>query len=239
MLVFILSLVTTKSKILFLFILSPIKKIKIEELAIKYNMEITNHNLEMNKEQINTFIPIMEINLPFFTTSYIYIKYIILISIYLFIPILIYFIYISIINVLKTNEAFKLQFILTIISVFVVLNLMFTHYIIIPIFINFIFSHYSEFLFYEFDVEFQLLNYLDFYINILFLNLLLFTIITLKKYLNINIHALILLVIIFLLLPFDIIIQIIYVIIFLIYYIINSILYNYYQNIKKYKQMEY
>ena len=94
----------------------------------------------------NTFIPIIEINLPFLTTSYIYIKYILLMAIYLYIPIILYFIYISISNILKKNEIFNIKFILFQIILFMILNFIITHYMIIPLFINFIYSHYNEFL---------------------------------------------------------------------------------------------
>jgi hypothetical protein len=102
--IFIILLITIviKAKILFLYILEPIKKIKLNNFIIEYQ------NIETNKYEYNNisnnneiFIPILEINLPFFTTSYIFLKYIILFSLYIFIPIILYYIYISTSNVLK------------------------------------------------------------------------------------------------------------------------------------------
>ena len=97
-----LIIITIKSKILFLFILSPIKKIKITNLFFIYNTEnIKEIYCELKN---NITIPIIEINLPFFSTSYIYIKYILLFTCYLFIPILIYILFININIILRKQE---------------------------------------------------------------------------------------------------------------------------------------
>lgn len=239
--IIICTIILNKSKIIFLFILSPIKKIKIDEFNLNYNIQKidlqTINNTYQNYE--NTFIPIIEINLPFLTTSYIYIKYILLIALYLYIPIILYFIYISISNILKKNEIFTISFILYEVVLFMIFNFIITHYIIIPLFINFIYSHYNEFLHYEFDVEFQLVNYLNLYFQILFINFVLFITNLIKKYLKLNINTIIIYSLFLLILPFDGILQIIYIIIFFIFYLVNTIIYNYYKRIKKYKQKEH
>lgn len=236
----LLLIIATKAKILFLYILEPIKKIKLNNFIIEYqntNKEIYNYNLINNEEQV--FIPILEINLPFFTTSYIFIKYIILFSLYIFIPIIIYYIYISTSNILKKNELFIFKYIIFIMFIFIYINYIINHYIIVPIYLNFIYSHYTEFLYYEFDVEFQLITYLNFYFNNLFTNFFLFVIILLKKYLKLNINNILIISIMIIFIPFDGAIQILYIFIFFTYLIISSIIINYLNAIKKYKQMEF
>jgi len=96
MLIFSTILIIIKyNKLILLFILAPIKRIKIENINLQYQIEneflLTYANLKNN-----IYIPIIEINLPFFTTSYIYIKYILFLSFYILIPIILYLIYINI-----------------------------------------------------------------------------------------------------------------------------------------------
>lgn len=232
--IILLIAVVNKSKILFLYILEPIKKIKLNNFIIDYQHLQNNHGIALNNEN-DTFIPIIEINLPFFTTSYIFIKYIILISIYLFIPILIYYLYISTSSILKKNEIITFRYLIAITVLFIYVNYIINHYIIVPIYLNFIYSHYTEFLYYEFDVEFQLVTYLDFYFSNLFINFFLFVIIITKKYLNINMNNILIILILLMIIPFDGTIQLMYIIIFFVYLVIASIITNYIKNIKKYK----
>ena len=237
MLIFIilLSVIIIKAKTFFLYILEPIKEIKLNNFITNYQNNKDNYiNLNNIKDVDEIFVPIIEINLPFFTTSYIFIKYIILFSIYLFIPILLYYTYISISSILKENELFSFKYLMYIIFIYVYINYAINHYIIIPIYLHFIYSHYTEFLYYEFDVEFQLITYLDFYFNNLFINFFLFDIIILKKYLNINIPNILVLAIIMMIIPFDGTIQLIYIIIYITYLIISSFIINYIKTAKKY-----
>lgn len=234
--IMLLLLIINKAKMLFLFILAPIKQIKINNFLINYQEIEKNYTLFENIELKNeTFIPIIEINLPFFTTSYIYIKYILLFSIYIFIPIIIYYIYLSTSNILKKKEIINFKYIVYITLIFIYINYIIVHYIIMPIYLNFIYSHYNEFLYYEFDVEFQSITYLDFYFKTIYINFFLFLIIILKKYFKLNIHSILIVIILLLILPFDGMIQIMYIIIFTIYYIICTIINNYFTKIKKYK----
>lgn len=242
MLIFIILVIFVflKAKIFFLYILEPIKKIKLNHLILNYqNNKINSNTLDYIKDSNEIFIPIIEINIPFFTTSYIFIKYIILFTIYLFIPILLYYIYISISNMFKKNELLILKYILYIILIFIYFNFIITHYIIIPIYLNFIYSHYTEFLYYEFDVEFQLITYLDFYFSNLFISFFLFVIIITKKYLNFNINNILILLLLLMIVPFDGTIQLIYIIMYIIFQVFTSLIINYTKNIKKHKQMEY
>jgi hypothetical protein len=227
-------LIITKAKTFLLYILEPIKEIKINNFITNYqNNKIDYNNFYSTENTNEIFIPIIEINLPFFTTSYIFLKYILLFSIYLFIPIVLYYIYISISSMLKKEELFSFRLLLYIILIYIYINFIINHYIIVPIFLNFIYSHYTEFLYYEFDVEFQLITYLDFYFYSLFSNFFLFVIILLKKYLKLNIPNILILVGIIMIIPFDGIIQIIYIIIFIIYTLISLFITNYISNIKK------
>lgn len=232
----LLTTIILKAKILFLYILEPIKKIKLNNFVLEYqnteNSIYLSNKINSNDE---IFIPIIEINLPFFTTSYLFIKYILLLSLYLFIPIILYYIYISTSNVLKKSELSYFKYTILGLFIFMYINYLINHYLIVPIYLNFIYSHYTEFLYYEFDVEFQLVTYLNFYFNNLFINFFLFVIILLKKYIEFNINNILILVIILMILPFDSIIQLFYVVIFSIYLIFTLFITNYIKNIKKYK----
>ena len=223
-------LIIIKSKILFLFILSPLKKIKIDSIYFYYNTE--NIKEIYTEIKSNNIIPIIEINLPFFATSYIYFKYILLFTFYLFIPLLLYIAFININTILNKSEFLLFFFYFIYLSLVVIINIITIHYIIIPIFLKFIFSHYNEFLFYEFDIEFQLISYLNLYFKLLYLNFFFFFLIIIKKYLNLNIYFFIFFI---LMLPFDFMIQIIYIFIICIFYIINNIMSNLLCEIKKYK----
>lgn len=232
----LLMLIIIKAKILFLYILEPIKKIKLNNFTINYQcLENNTYNANeiINKDEI--FIPIIEINLPFFTTSYIFIKYIVLFSFYLFIPVLLYYIYIGTSSILKKNELFLFKYILIILLTFTYINYLINHYIIVPIYLKFIYSHYIEFLYYEFDVEFQLTTYLDFYFNNLYINFFLFVIILLKKYLKLNINNILIIAIALIILPFDGTIQLLYIFIIIVYLFLVSFIINLINNIKKYK----
>lgn len=232
----LLIIIVLKAKILFLYILEPIKKIKLNNFIMEYQ-NIKNNTYQYNNINNNEeiFIPIIEINLPFFTTSYLFIKYIVLLSLYLFIPILLYYIYISTSSILKKNELFFFRSTLCLFIAFIYINYLINHYLIVPVYLNFIYSHYTEYLYYEFDVEFQLITYLDFYFNNLFINFFLFVIIILKKYLKLNINNILIIIVILLIIPFDGMIQIIYIIMFFTYLLISLIATNYIKNIKKYK----
>jgi len=231
-------LIIYKIKYIFLYILSPLKTIKISNYLMEYDIGETACHF-INENHDSQFIPIIEINLPFFTTSYIYIKYIILLICYFILPILTYFIYISTAAVLKKTEYFKILFILKYFFIFLIFNSTFSHYVIIPIFIQFLYSHYKELEIYEFDVEFQILTYLDFYFFILFFNLFIFIIIETKKVLNIPKINIVLLILPFFILPNDFMVQIIYFFILLIILITSNIIKYYYNNIKKYKEVGY
>lgn len=235
----ILTIIIYKIKTIFLFIISPIKQTKINNFLIKYQEIKQEFNSQIIENNIQNHIPIIEINLPFFTTSYIYFKYIILLSVYITIPIIIYYIYISITPILKKNEIFLIKQITGISFIFIYINYILIHYIVIPFYLNFIYSHYNEFLYYEFDVEFQITIFLDFYFKIIYYSLFFFISILLKKYMKLNINNLIIYFIFLMIMPLDTTIQIIYTILFIFYNITINIIYYYSQNIKKYKQKEY
>lgn len=231
-------IIINKSKYIVLFILSPIKKIKIENIKINYYLYEDQVTAYINNKN-NLYIPIIEINIPFLTTSYIYIKYIIMLTFYLLIPMLIYILYISIAPILKKKELYitKWTFIET--NIFIILNILITHYFIVPIFMRFLFTHYTEYQWYEFDVEFQLIYYLNTYFYILYINLCFFIICIIKKHLVINMHITTVAVLFILIFPFDLIIQLNLIIIFLIIKLQTDLTNNILKQIKKYKHTEY
>ena len=235
----IITITILKSKYLLLFILSPIKKIKTNNFILQFST-IHEETQYYTNNQIakNEYIPIVEINLPFITTSYIYIKYISLFMIYIILPIFLYITYISIRHILKKQENENIFYILINTIIFLVYNIVITHYVIIPFFISFIYSHYYEFSHYEFDIEFQLLFYLDMYFFILYFNCFLFIINIIKKYLKINNIINYLFIICILLFPIDVILQIIYLIIYLNLHIITMFFLKIKKNIVIYKNNE-
>ncbi len=235
----IITTIAYNVKAIFLYILSPIKQTKINNFILSYHETKNIFNAEEIENSIYNNIPIIEINLPFFTTSYIYYKYILYYSIYLIVPIILYYIYISIVTISKRKEIYIIKQIILITITYNYINYIITHYIIIPLYLNFIYSHYNEFLFYEFDVEFQIIVYLNFYFKILYANFFFFIILLLKKYLELNINNVVILIIYFFFMPLDTYIQLIYIILFIFNNFIIHIMYNYNLKVKKYKQKEY
>jgi hypothetical protein len=231
-------IVVNESKLILVFILSPIKKIKINNIMLQYNINEIKEKYIPDMQENNAFVPIIEINLPFLATSYIYIKYIILFVLYLILPIIIYYAYININILVKKKETTDIKFILIYFAVTTYINYILVHYMIIPFFINFIYTHYNEFLYYEFDTEFQLINYLNLYFKVLYFNFFFFIIINIKKYLHLNIPIQVIIFILIMISPLDLLLQIIYLVILTIFNIVNNVVHNYYCNIKRYKQME-
>jgi hypothetical protein len=227
-------------KIILIFLLNPIQ-------IIKFNIWL---NWFSNANQIQWFrsfdeddeyylLPVIEINLPFFTTSFWYIKYFFFFSFYIFIPILLYYIWLNIKPLLKKNEIFFFHFHLIFFYYFWLFNLFIHHFIIIPYFLQFTFSHYHEFLYYEFDIEFQILFYLNLYFKLLFGNICIYFIWWIKNQWFWNSSSLWIYVILFLFLPPDFYIQILYI---FFSYIINKkiqIWWKWSEYIKKYKHKEY
>ena len=228
-------IIIIKSKEILIYILLPIKKIKLEEFKINYNIEKIEQFIEI-KNQENIFLPIIEINLPFFTTSYIFIKYLILLLIYLIIPFFLYIIYISMLPILKKVENKVIKWVIISIIIFIPFNIILIQYIIMPLFISFIYQHYIELLYYEFDVEFQLINYLNLYFILIYTQLCFFITIIIKKHIFVNINLIVLILITLFILPSDIIFQIIILINIIFINIIIKLSYNYYNLILIYKQ---
>jgi Sec-independent protein secretion pathway component TatC len=158
-------------KSIILFILNPIKNTKFKIITNKYlnlkNIDTYENNLHIKED--NIFLPTIEINMPFFSTSYLYIYISFFISLYLFIPFLLFNIKILLNPILKKIEKKKINFYLLTLTCLFMLNILINQYILINTYINYIFSHYYEFLFYEFDVDFQLLNYFKIYLMFLYL----------------------------------------------------------------------
>jgi len=218
-----------------IYILSPIKQIKTQQLIAILATEQIDKSLLLMQEQYH-FLPIVEINLPFLATSYVYLKYVFLISLYFSIPIYLYFYKLNLNRILKNKEVINLAIKIKMIILLLFFNFLINHYLIIPFFLNFIFNNYNEYLFYEFDVELQLFNSLDFYFKLLYFNCFFLFIIATKKNLNHNVldNNIIILLLLFLL-PLDFIIQILYTILLFIYSIISKLINNYYTEFKKYK----
>lgn len=199
----ILFITVAKSKSIILYILNPIKKIKIYNFLINYHTYQEQELLNTSVNEQNKFIPIIEINLPFISTYYIYIKYIMLFSFYIMIPIILYYLYINILPILNNIEKYIFTYAIYYAVILIYINLILVQYIIMPLFITFIYSHYNELLFYEFDIELQLINYLNLYFYLLYFNLFVILLMIIKKYLNLNIPIYALTILLILILPFD------------------------------------
>lgn len=119
------------------------------------------------------FISSLEINLPFFTTEYYYLKILCIILCILSIPYVFY-----LIKRMQLHYLFKYEFnyIRLIYYHFIMLYLLLLFFIyvyVIPYFLNWLFIHYTNFLIFEFDIQLniqQLLNlYLKLFMSILFI----------------------------------------------------------------------
>jgi hypothetical protein len=231
-------------KSIILFILNPIKNTKFKIIINKYfNLQNINiYENEFNHKENNIFLPTIEINMPFFSTSYLYIYISFFISLYLFIPFLFFNIKILLNPILKKIEKKKINFFLLILIFLFIFNILINQYILINTYINYIYSHYYEFLFYEFDVDFQLLNYLNLYLLFLYLgisHIIVCVYIIIHKKKNSDIFYIFFLIIF--LFPPDLNICIIYIIYYYIYkYIIKIMFIIYikyiYYTVYKYKE---
>lgn len=227
-------------KIILLFLLNPIQTIKLNT----WNHWFSNaHQIQwlnsLNYNDQYYFLPVIEINLPFLTTSFWYIKFFFLFSFYMFLPILLYYVWLNIKPLLKKNENFFFHFHLILLNYFWLFNLLIHHFLIMPYFIQFTFSHYHEFLYYEFDIEFQILFYLNLYFKLLFNNLLIYFIWWIKHQWFWKSPSWWIYIIIFFFLPPDFYIQIIYI---FFSYILDKkiqIFWNWAKYIKIYKHKEH
>ena len=243
----ILIITYAKLKSIINFMLSPLINQHLNYVYIyntKYNHQQINSKNDYDYQIIynNINIPNLEINLPLLTSSTEYVKYILLCTIYFSIPTIIYFILITIKPLLKKHELSLLTIESIHISIFIMLNILSTQYIIIPSFLKFALNHYSEFLLYEFDIELQIINYIKIYFKILFGNVILYIICYLlikKKKSNIISYA-ILSIIFILILPPDIMIYLELFFEVICFACIQRIIQNVKLNIKtkQYKQVE-
>ena len=166
-------------------------------------------------------------------------KFFFFFSFYMFLPILWYYLWLNIKPLLKKNEIFLFHFHIILLTYFWIFNWFFQHFIILPYFLQFTFSHYHEFLYYEFDIEFQILFYLNFYFQLLFYNWLIYFFWWIKNQWFLSWSPLWIYIMIFFCLPPDFYIQIIYL---LFSYLLNKkiqIFWKWSNYIKKYKYKEY
>lgn len=237
--IFTIFIVMYKIKIILLFILSPIKNTIISNYIYVYNTDIKT---SLYQDQLNLnfknelFIQVIETNLPFIINSYYYYKYVTLFSLYLILPLILYIIIISFSNTFNYKE-YKILLKNAIIFISVqVINLFILQHLILKLYLKYLYSHYMEFEYYEFDIEFKIIEYLNLYFFLLFLNILLFFIINKKKHFKIN--TIILAIAVILLLPNEIILQGTYLLIISISIVVTKIINNYKNEIKKYVIME-
>lgn len=211
-----------KIKWFLLFLLSPLNKIKninsfffIDEINNEFNIYSSNEYI---------YLPIIEINLPFFTTSYIYIKYLFLFTIYILIPIIFYFFILWFSPLLKKKEKTMYNYITLYIFFSLLFNFIIHHYYIFPFFLSFIYSHYYEFSYQEFDIEFQVITYFNLYFKLLYINISIILLFFLVKKYKIN-YIIIFIVFIFVL-PNDLFILLLYLNIIIIYnYYVSFLIY--------------
>lgn len=152
-----------------------------EEAYDVYEHEVENY---FNENGSQLVLPTMEINIPFFASSYFYMKYLFFVSFYFIIPIFIYLILLGIKSILKKREFLVIFYINIIIIILMAISFLFNHYVIIPEYLCYIFSHFTEVDLYEFDVEFNIEHYLILYFKLLYSYLVLILIFVLKNILN-------------------------------------------------------
>jgi hypothetical protein len=132
-----------------------------------YNFFITNNIYEKtNITYLNSF----EINLPFYITDFFYLKFLFIFFLFLALPILIYIIYTVKFSFLFSYENKKENLInkIQIISYFILNVLVYTF--ILPLILFWFFKHYTNFLLFEFDIQFNLILFIKLYIKLFCIN---------------------------------------------------------------------
>ena len=158
-------------------LLYPIDNVQIEinNKSLSYflhNSLIKNHLYDFINNKINLIennnnvifdhFPLFEINID--NNNTLYFK-ILLYFISLFtLPLLLYHIYLFIIPSLYYNEYIKLKKLLLIILLLIYFYLYYLNNVVIKFFLNITYNQFQEFYNYEFDIEFNLYNYINLYI---------------------------------------------------------------------------
>jgi hypothetical protein len=144
------------------------------DYLLNYNKELSNY--------LNTF----EIILPFYSTEFYYIKISILISILILVPLLIY---IALKETVFIYNYEKNKHYRTIMNIFIMYGLVnyFVYYKILPFIIKWVIQHYNNLLIFEFNMQFDIINYISLIFKLFIVNLIIIIILYVKQlYLNIN-----------------------------------------------------
>lgn len=183
---FLIVLMIFYSKLFILFFFSPLLENQISFYFIKSFLSDLSVVIDTSARSIkytpisvsaferiggDTFIPNVEVNLPLTIFSYGYLKFVFIFVFYFMLPAFTYYFYISVSPFLVRIEKMRLLSLLLSFNSLIIFNFLCFHFIIIPSVLMFFFQHYNEVLFFEFNVEFQILHYLDMYFRLLFVNL--------------------------------------------------------------------
>jgi hypothetical protein len=151
-------------------------------LPLSFNLFYKNNNLYLeayysnyvfSSNKLNTlnFLNTFEINLPFYSTDFFYIKILICCILCLLFPLLI-----LLIKQMKNKTQFHFEKYRTHLSsqiLFFCIITLFLYICIIPLILVWFFTHYTTFLLFEFDIQFNIQYFLTLYLKLFILNILL------------------------------------------------------------------
>lgn len=174
--------------------------------------------IEDNK-LLNNQLNLFEINLPFYSTDFHYIRIIIFFSMLLAFPIItyifiMYFVFIYSFEKYKYINLFYNSFLMYIISNYIMYKT------ILPYVLGWMNQHYNNLLIFEFNMQFNILDYISLYIKLFCINI----IITSMYFVSKTIHANYIIVFFMLYLVFNISDATLLIILFITYYIIIKLL---------------
>ncbi len=150
---------------------------------------LTNMNIDNNYLYSN-YIYNLEINLPFFTSEYLYVNILIICIIMLIVP----YCYYTYIQYTKST-IFKYEYYMQLINSYYFLFSCITAYMIIylnilPLILKWLFTHYNNLLFFEFDIQFNIQIYLFLFIKLVLIILLYICTYNNIKNISLSIHYL-------------------------------------------------
>jgi hypothetical protein len=138
-----------------------------ETYKFYYNSLIQNDTYKLkNITYLNSF----EINLPFYITDFFYLKFLFIFFLFFMLPLLIYYMY-----AIKYSFSFvyenKKKYIINNIQFFCYFGLnILTYIFILPLILFWFFKHYTNFLLFEFDIQFNLVLFIQLYIKLFCIN---------------------------------------------------------------------
>nr|YP_010049303.1 cytochrome c-type biogenesis protein CcmF [Pleurostomum flabellatum]QPL15605.1 cytochrome c-type biogenesis protein CcmF [Pleurostomum flabellatum] len=164
-------------KYLWLFLLSPALQQKIfefKQIDIEKNWQFFSNTNDNQWNNFSLLIPNVEINIPLYTSPYLYLLYSGTLLMYITIPGIIFLFIYLFFPIFSKKEKINSFITITHVHLIFFVNWIIVHKTLLPLVIKIIFNVYQEIDLFEFDVEFQVLNYVSVYLKMLYANLSLF-----------------------------------------------------------------